>query len=406
MPADLEVLAEHTLRANWRSGTRRDGTPYGYTCPAPRRYKHQWHWDSCFTAIAWVRIEPARAREELRTVLRGGRPDGFLPHTAFWGAPPRWRRAPLYATASAWGATATESIGPPLLAFAWERVARASTDDPAFAAEGLAALAAHHEWLERQRGNGSGLLSILLPDESGLDDSPKYDPVYGRYAHHRPGYARLVERCRRLGWDSRAYLREHDEQVQDVLVNVACALSLRALGRLSGDGGWARRAERIEAALLERCYDVKTGLFFDVGGRRGARVRVSTWSALAPLALGAAIPEPIRHRLVEEHLLHPRRYGARFGIPSVSMEEPAFRPGFDRFRTWRGPSWINTAWLLVPAVETLGYVDEARRITRSLVDAVRREGLREYYDPHTGRGHGARGFGWSALIADLAVKRV
>ena len=57
-------------------------------------------------------------------------------------------------------------------------------------------------------------------------------------------------------------------------------------------------------------------------------MRVSTWSALAPLALDA-LPEDVRRRLVEEHLLDPRRYGAPFGIPSVAMDEPSFRPGFD-----------------------------------------------------------------------------
>ena len=116
-----------------------DGRRYAFTCPAPPRYRHMWHWDSCFHAIAWCAIDPARAREELRTVLRSGRPDGFLPHTVFWDAPAGWRRAPLYATRGFRGDWRTETIGPPLLAFAWEIVADASRDDdPAFRAEATA----------------------------------------------------------------------------------------------------------------------------------------------------------------------------------------------------------------------------------------------------------------------------
>jgi hypothetical protein len=403
LPADLDALAERILNANWRAGVRSDGTSYGYTYPAPRRYKHQCHWDSCFTAIAWARVNPARAREELRTILRSGRGDGFLPHTAFWGANARWRRAPLYATDRVFGATGTATIGPPLLAFAWERVARASPDDPGFATEALRELAAHHDWLHRERDpDGDGLISILAPDESGLDDSPKYDGVFGAHAHYRPGYAVLMERCRRLSWDSHAILAGSDEQVEDVWVNVACALSLRALARLAGDSGWAERARRVEDALLDRCLEDRTGLFFDLAGRRERRVRVSTWSSLAPLALGDAIPEGVRRRLVEEHLLHPCRYRAPIGIPSVSMEVAAFRPGWDFFRTWRGASWVNIAWLLVPALKELGYQDAADRVVGSLVGAVRRGGLREFYDAFTGTGRGARDFAWSALIADLA----
>jgi hypothetical protein len=37
-----------------------------------------------------------------------------------------------------------------------------------------------------------------------------------------------------------------------------------------------------------------------------------------------------------------------------------------------------------------------------MADAARRDGLREYYDPRTGRGMAARGFGWSALVTELA----
>jgi glycogen debranching enzyme len=114
------------------------------------------------------------------------------------------------------------------------------------------------------------------------------------------------------------------------------------------------------------------------------------------------LPEDVRRRLVEEHLLHPGRYGAAFGIPSVAMDERSFKPGFDVWRTWRGPSWMNVAWLLLHPLRELGYTDEAARIARGLVDAVRQGGLREYYDPRSGQGLAARGFAMSALVADLA----
>jgi glycogen debranching enzyme len=149
---------------------------------------------------------------------------------------------------------------------------------------------------------------------------------------------------------------------------------------------------------MERCWDERRGLFFDLAERSERRVEVSTWTALAPLAL-SQLPEDVRRRLVEEHLLDSRRYAAPVGIPSVSMEEPSFRPGFDRFRCWRGPSWVNTAWLLAPPLRALGYEEAADRIRGALVGAIEREGFREYYDPLTGTGLGARDFGWSTLAA-------
>jgi hypothetical protein len=399
--ASLDAQAEAVLRANWREGVHRDGTPYAFTCPSTPRYRHQWHWDSCFHAIAWCRYDVARAREELRTVLRGGRGDGFIPHTVFWHNHPRWRRAPLYATQRVRGSRHTTTIGPPLLPWAWERVAAASGDAPGFATEALHALEAHLDWLARERDvDGDGLITIILPDESGLDDSPKYDPVFGPFAHYKPGYFRLVARYGRLGWSAHEIAAAgHDTHLEDVWVNVAYALSLRAMARLAADDNYARRAERVEAALLERCLDPATGLFFDLAGRREEPVRISTWSALSPLLLDA-LPDDVR-RLVEEHLLDPRRYRAQVGVPSVAMEERGFNPRFDMWRTWRGPSWMNVAWLLLQPLRELGYADDATRIARPLAEAVRHSGLREYYDPTLGRGLAARNFAMSALVADL-----
>jgi len=405
--ARLRAGAETVLRANWREGHRSsDGVPYAFTCPATPRYRHQWYWDSCFHAIAWRHIDPARARAELRTLVRAGRLDGFIPHTAFWDRPAYWRRAPFYGTHTVFGASATSTIQTPLLGLAWELVAAASPDDPGFAAEGLPQLRLHYDWLARERDvDGDGLLTTIYPDESGLDDSPKYDRVFGAMRHDSMGYWWLVERYRRMGYDAHAIAARHQEHVEDVLVNVFYALALRSMARMdpAEAAKWAGRAESVEGALMERCHDERTGLFFDLAGRDERPVAVSTWSALAPLAL-PGLPQDMRRRLVEEHLLHRGRYRVGWGIPSVALSEPSFNPNFALWRCWRGPSWMNIAWLLVGPMRELGYVDEADRVVRSLELAVDRHGYREYYNPHSGRGLGARGFGMTTLLIDLLAQ--
>jgi hypothetical protein len=401
------AAAERVLRANWREGHRSsDGVRYAFTCPATPRYRHQWYWDSCFHAIAWRHVDPRRARDELRTLLRAGRLDGFIPHTAFWDRPAYWRRAPFYGTHTMFGASATSTIQTPLLALAWELVAAASDDEPSFAHEALPQLRLHYDWLARERDvDGDGLLSTIYPDESGLDDSPKYDQVFGWLRHDLPGYPWLIERYRRLGYDAHLIAQRYDEHVEDVVVNVFYALALRALARLDDEHGleYAQRAARTEQALLERCYDERTGLFFDLAGHAERQVAVSTWSSLAPLAL-RTLPEDVRRRLVEAHVLHPRRYRVACGIPSVAVEEPSFTPGFAFWRCWRGPSWMNTAWLLVPPMRELGYGAQADRIVSSLELAVDRYGFREYYNPVTGRGLAGRGFASSTLLIDLLAQ--
>jgi hypothetical protein len=380
--ADLAALCERVLRANWVEGER-DGIPFAYTRPAPRRYEFQWYWDSCLAAIAWRRFDPERSRAELETLLAAARPDGFIGHTIFWKPLRDWRLG-FYNVSSA-SSRMTETIQPPVLAWAW----RLAVGDPALEPR----VVRHHDRVARERDlDGDGLLWLIAPDESGLDASPQYDAVWGRRAAGRPLFPLLVRRNRHLGFDLRRVLEAGGPVVCDVSTNVLHGLSTLALGRPS-----------ITPRLVERLYDERRGLFALEERPSGRRGTVETIAALTPLAL-PDLPEEIGRRLVEEHLLDPERFWTPVAPPSVAVGEPAFsvrdhRLGLRRY--WRGPTWVNTAWLCWIGLVRLGYEEQAAQLAGALAQALLREGLREYYDPFTGAGMGARDFSWSALALEL-----
>ncbi len=378
-------LAEEVLRRNWVEGER-DGVPFAYTRPSPSRYPWQWYWDSCFAAIVWRRFAPQRARAELETLLAAQREDGFVGHTIFWERPVSLSRLPFYNVASR-AAFQTSTIQPPLLAWAW----RLAVGDPAAEPR----LAAQVDWLTAHRDlEGDGLLWIVQPDESGLDASPKFDPVWGWRTGARAGFPLLVHRNRRLGFDARRIRDRSGPVLCETVVNTLWSLSLQALGRPSPT-----------PALVARLWDEGRGLFLDEAQPGGKRPGVVTWAALAPLAL-PDLPEEIGRRMVEEHLLDPDEFLTPVAPPSVSAGEPSYEPGGSRGavrRYWRGPTWVNAAWLLWLGLRRLGYDDAAERMARGVVGAAEREGLREYYDPRTGTGLGAENFAWSALVAELAT---
>src|SRR5947199_2943808 len=54
-----------------------------YTMPAGDLYPHQWLWDSCFIAIGLRHLDTERAKNELRSLLRGQWSNGMLPHMIF-----------------------------------------------------------------------------------------------------------------------------------------------------------------------------------------------------------------------------------------------------------------------------------------------------------------------------------
>lgn len=375
---------ERVLRQNWVAGER-DGTAYRYTQPSPGRYPWQWYWDSCFAAIVWRRFDRARARAELESLLAAQRPDGFVGHTIFWGSPVSPLRSLFYNVTSR-QALQTGTIQPPLLAWAW----RIAVGDPAEEPR----IGAQLDWLAANRDlEGDGLLWIVQPDESGLDASPKFEPVWGRRSNGRLLFPLLVRRARQLGWDARRMRDAGEPVLCEVLVNTLWSLSLQAAGRPSAT-----------PALVERLWDERRGLFFDQAQPGDVRPQVVTWASLAPLAL-PDLPEEIGRRLVEEHLLSEREFWTPVAPPSVAAcerdYEPKERPGPIR-HYWRGPTWVNSAWLVWLGLRRLGYEAEAQQLADGVIGAAAREGLREYYDPRNGKGQGAKDFAWSALVAELA----
>jgi len=380
------VLAEteRVLRQNWVVGERGE-TRFEYTEPSPGRYPWQWYWDSCFAAIVWRRFEPQRARAELESLLAAQRPNGFVGHTIFWRSRVSLLRLLFYNVVNR-SAEQTESIQPPLLAWAWRVAVGDPNEEPRIGKQ--------VDWLAANRDlEGDGLLWIVQPDESGLDASPKFEEVWGRRANGRIGFPLLVHRNRRLGWDARRIREAGGPVLCEPLVNTFWSLSLQALGRPSAT-----------PALVDRLWDERRGLFLDEAQPRGLRPQTLTWASLAPLAL-PDLPEAIGRRLVEEHLLNEGEFLTPVAPPSVAVGERGYEPGGGREpirRYWRGPTWVNSAWMVWIGLRRLGYEAEATQMANGVIGAVAREGLREYYDPRDGSGMGAKDFTWSALIAELA----
>lgn len=387
--AQLQTIDEEcdrVLHQNWREGERlSDGVPFHYTCPSPGHYPWQWYWDSGFAAIAWRRFDSTHSELELRSLLAAQREDGFIGHTIFWNEPlSGWRRLTYNVTSA--DATMTASIQPPLLAWAWRIAVGDPRDEPR--------IARHHAWLAENRDlEGDGLLWIVQPDESGLDASPQFDAVWGHRAHGLPGFPLLVRRNRRLGYDLRRIAAAGGPVCCEVTTNVLYNLSRMAMGQPS-----------LTEALIQRTYDEQAGLFLPDAHPQPRRRPATTIAALTPLAL-PDLPDEIGHRLVREHLLDPTQFWTAMPPPSVSVSDPSFSVRdtgrIHQRRYWRGPTWVNTAWLCWLGLVRLGYEEQADQLAERVAGAVAGAGLREYYDPCTGAGMGARDFAWSSLVLEM-----
>lgn len=404
MSSNTDILtgARQLLEGNWRQGRTSSGLDFGYTCPDAVKYPDQFFWDSCFHALAWSRLDPRRAMRELRSLAAAQQSSGMIGHTMFWLGPVRPARAFTYNLLHR-RAFQTATIQPPLLGWVWAEVAERSGDGK-FADEGREVVRRFHEYLDRERADGDGLIGILQPDETGLDATPAYDAPLGWRSHPKAGFLALQAFNRRRGYNYRRVVADGGFHATDVLVNTAWILGWEGLARLGAPGASAR-AEQLTSALVGRLFDRKAGIFF-AEGANGEPLRVSTWAGLAPLALDR-LPTDIGHRIINEHLLNPTCFWLDYPVPSTSACEASFVPGSDRYlwieRYWRGPTWLFSTWFILRGLLRLGYEAQAMHLVDRTIALVRRSGFREYFNPITGEGMGARQFAVSTIAVECAA---
>lgn len=373
---------------------------YDFVCPSHGLYPFQWFWDSCFHAIVLSHFDIERAESEIRTLLVNQQPDGFIAHVTFWQRERHEAEVAGYQVAwrSPW---LSNSMQPPILAEAIEAVARRGRGT-AFLREVLPAARRYYDWCDRERDpDGDGLIAVLEPHETGMDQTPAFDAYLG------------VEEISPAGFEAawRRATAKRQFSVEDVAVNALYAENQRVLaglleqvGEADGAAGMSARADRTAAALFARCWDGEDRDFHGLAGPSEASLPGGTVGNLLPTLLADA-PAQIVER-VAKRLGDPRDFGGRFPVPSVSRANPAFAPSpaFGKL-LWRGPTWINTNWYLARAMRRNGREAAARRIEDASLALVEQSGFREHYNPDTGEGYGAEDFSWSALVLDMLEGR-
>ncbi len=408
---ELEERAEKILLTNRRRGVADwNGKEFSFVVPSLTGYPFQWFWDSCFHAIALTYLDKEQAKAEITTLLSAAQPDGFIPHIIFW----EMDKQPDFLSRNIVGMTSpyySATIQPPIIAYAVERVYRA-TGDTAFRDAALPVLTGFYNWLRYHRDpDEDGLIAVIQPEEAGTDCSPKYDEALGLEELSNQGFIAALRKVyaayEPMRGDDRRILAADIFHFEDVLVNSIYAFGMRALARLLEDASafseaakFRREADKTRDALLTKCWDEAAGAFFDLSGVAERPVKVVTISSLMPLIL-PDLPRNIVERLVEQWVANPEHFWLPFPLPSAPASDPKFMPGNPRGFIWRGPSWVNTNWFLSHALRRHGYPELADTIVAKTHEAVELSGFREYYQPYTGEGLGARDFGWTTLILDM-----
>jgi hypothetical protein len=435
--------AKSTLEGNWNGN---------FTIPSPTLYPHQWSWDSGFIAIGNSYFNIERAIRELEFLFDAQWKNGMVPHIVF-----NEKEKTYFPAAKFYEITrspnAPRHIGtsgmtqPPVHAIACYYIYENDTDQAKtrskeFLRKFYPKLRFFHRYLMTQRDpEKSGLVTILHPWESGLDDSPVWDHALSKIKiRHTLKFERLdvkavggaketipsddmynkfiymIELMKQYNYDEQKMYESFPFKIKAIVFSsilyVANKYLLKIANILRHENDkeeireWISRTEQNFYKYFlpngQTLGESENALFYnyDLVGR--SWIRKKTISSLVPIYTGLIPKQEIASFL--KYIIRwsePAGKTHSAALPSVDPQEPYFK----EVTYWRGPVWVNINWMIWLGLLRYGYKERAELIRQGVFDLVRNQGFREYYDPNTAEGLGGKSFSWTAaLVIDLIRK--
>jgi len=222
---------------------RREAKEYQYTVPSPDSYPYQWLWDSCFHAIILTHLNIGDAKKEILSLLSKQFDNGLIPHMIYWD-----KESPTDFPVIEWGKADTSTITqPPMIAYAVWRIYQ-KDHDRSFLKEVYPRLYHFYRYLLTERDpHEKHLIGIMNPDESGEDNSPRFDiplnlPPKHSFKENYQKRLNLVAQHIECKFDAPFCMRNFF-WVKDVPINAIMVKNLMSLSGIAKKLGYLEDAE-------------------------------------------------------------------------------------------------------------------------------------------------------------------
>ena len=311
-----------------------------WSTPDRLPHRNMWLWDSVYHAIGYRHLDANIAQELILALFDVQQENGFIPHMATPNHISGITQPPVIS----WGAYLVyeksgdinflKKVFENNKAFLlWCRDNRRKND---------AELYSWHTNLEKNN----------RCDESGMDNSPRFDTSSDLYAIDFTCY--MANEVR--------YMKKIAEEIGD---NANAEFFGKWYDIICND-------------INSKLWCQEDGYYYDYDIQNCCFNKVQSVSSFLPLFSGVC--DKAKAEALIEHLKNPDEFGTTFPIPSISKTDKTF--GTDM---WRGPVWLNYNYMIAKGLAEYGYVEISDEIINKTLETVntwyhRTGTIYEFYD--------------------------
>jgi len=228
------------------------------------------------------------------------------------------------------------------------------------------------EYLWRTRDlSGDGILSAFCAFDTGEDNAARYGDAPGPWEIETPPEDRRVVPM---------------ESMDVTSFSFACRSTLARISRMrgaaEGAANWAAKADDVSRGLRGRLWDEQRGALYD-RDKHGRTVDVLCHNTLRCM-YWRSVSQDMADRFVREHLLNPEEFWTPLPLPSVAVNDPAFRNAVEN--NWSGQCEGLTYQRAMIALENYGCETLVTRIGRRFIKNLIDNDcmFAQQFDPFTG----------------------
>ncbi len=185
----------------------------------------------------------------------------------------------------------------------------------------------------------------------------------------------------------------------------------KILGKKDEARIWKKKADRISLLINRYMWDEETGFYYHVHKdtmdfKTPSGISLKRKEIIGFLPLWAGIADKRQAKILLKHLTNKKEFWRKFGIPTLSADDPYYDSQVLSCCRWNGPVWITWVYPVFRGVMDYGYNDIAEKILDKMEKAMiiqlkKNHRFWESYSPDNIKLKSPKNYIWDTLISRM-----